>query len=109
MRHCAQLAIWAASLLYLQPIFGAPLDDLVPAPKLRPAEVTRFSSGSVKMGAGDIDEIKSRLIASKREPLARRLTDKSSLGVLATNLVVLSELATSPSFKLQEWALNALG
>ena len=71
--------------------------------------MTRFSSGSVKMGPNDIDEIKSRLRASNRESLDRLLTDKSSLGVLVTNVHVLSDLAMSPSFKLQEWALNALG
>ena len=114
MRHCARVMHFVrlasvVSLSLLQHAFGGVQDDVVPAPRLRPADVTRFSADSVKMGPGDIDEIRLHLRTSGRESLARRLTDKPSLSVMATNIDALSTLAVAPSFKLQEWALNALG
>lgn len=101
------LAIYCLALV--SAVTAEQLETLVPAPKLRPSDPSKFYPVLVKMGPQDIDDLRNVLRQANRGSVAESLTDKASLDALAGDAELLALALDCPSTSIRDWTLRTLG
>jgi hypothetical protein len=106
MESCGKslLVLFAASLS-----LAAAQNDLVPMPKLRPEDPSKFFPLVVRLDEAELTEVAAVFRKVGREDLAFQVQKSKALRAVPTDATVLTALLGVSSDRVKEWTLRGLG
>ena len=99
----------AAILLFALSVFGDAANDVVPMPKLRPDDPSRFFPSMVRLDGGEVAEVAAAFRRLGREDLALQVEKSRALRGAPADATILTRLLGVSSDRVKEWALRGLG
>jgi hypothetical protein len=106
MESCGKclVLLFAASLS-----LAAAQNDLVPMPKLRPEDPSKFFPLVVRLDDSELAEVAAVFRKLGREDLALQVKKSQALRAIPTDVTVLTALLGVSSDRVKEWTLRGLG
>jgi hypothetical protein len=101
----------AAILLFVSAltVFAGQANDVVPMPKLRPEDPSRFFPSMVRLDEGEVTEVTAAFRKLGREDLAFQVEKSRALRAVPPDATILAGMLGVSSDRVKEWSLRGLG
>ena len=108
VESCGKRAV-AILLLGVVTVFASGASDVVPIPRLRPEDPSRFFPSMVRLDGDEVTEVAGAFRNLDREDLALQVEKSRALRAVPPDVTILGRLLGVSSGRVQEWALRGLG
>jgi hypothetical protein len=101
----------AAILLFVGAlaVFAGEISDVVPIPKVRPEDPSRFFPSMVRLDEGEVAEVATAFRRLGHEDLALQVEKSRALRAVPPDVTILTRMLAVSSERVKEWALRGLG
>ena len=106
-KRVVAILLLGALTVFARTAHGA--NDVVPMPKLRPEDPSRFFPSMVRLDEGEVAEVATAFRQLGREDLALQVEKSRALRAPPTDVTILIRLLGVSSDRVKEWALRGLG
>jgi len=90
-------------------VFAGEANDVVPMPKLRPEDPSRFFPSMVRLDEGEVAEVTAAFRKLGREDLAFQVEKSRALRAVPPDATILTGMLGVSSDRVKEWSLRGLG